>query len=55
MKTQVHDPRGPGPPAARQKKTKNSAESRRKEREEEPKRGPNVEGDKKDDFTTRWW
>jgi len=36
MKKQVHDPGGPGSPAAR-KKTKNSAESRRKGREEEPK------------------
>ena len=36
MKMQVDDPGGPGSPAAR-RKTKNSAESRRKGREEGPK------------------
>jgi len=36
MKMQVDDPGGPGSPAAR-RKTENSAESRRKGREEEPK------------------
>jgi len=39
MKKQVDDPGGPGSPAAREKKTKNSAESGRKVREEGPKRG----------------
>jgi hypothetical protein len=38
MKKQVHDPGGPGSPAAR-KNTKNSAESRRKGREKEAKGG----------------
>jgi len=53
MKKKVHDPGGPGSPAAR-KKTKNSAESRRKEREGEPKGGRSyVEGSKKDGCTTR--
>ena len=37
MKKRVDDPGGPGSPAARKKKAKDNAESRRKKREEGPK------------------
>jgi hypothetical protein len=37
MKKQVGDPGGPGSPAVRKKKNKNSADSRRKAREKEAK------------------
>jgi len=55
MEKEVEDPGGPVWLAARKKKQKNSAESRRKRREKEAKWGPYVEGCKKDVCTTRWW